>query len=75
MLRSITSLLIANVSNAQPETARHYGLMKSGPQAFSITDLAHNKIEPRDGVRNYRTRNFLRDAMAIGDGGGSVYAA
>ncbi|HEN47000.1 MAG TPA: EVE domain-containing protein [Mizugakiibacter sp.] len=46
----------------------HYWLMKSEPQAFSITDLARNKIEPWDGVRNYQARNFLRDVMAIGDG-------
>lgn len=46
----------------------HYWLMKSEPQAFSIDDLARNKIEPWDGVRNYQARNFMRDAMSIGDG-------
>ncbi len=45
-----------------------YWLMKSEPHAFSIDDLARNKIEPWDGVRNYQARNFMRDGMSIGDG-------
>ena len=46
-----------------------YWLMKSEPEAFSIDDLAKRpkKREPWDGVRNYQARNFMRDAMKIGD--------
>ena len=46
----------------------HYWLMKSEPQTFSIEDLARNGVEPWDGVRNYQARNFMRDAMRVGDG-------
>ncbi len=46
----------------------HYWLIKSEPQAFSIDDLAGNKIEPWDGVRNYQARNFMRNGMSLGDG-------
>jgi predicted RNA-binding protein with PUA-like domain len=44
-------------------------LMKSEPDAFSITDLENrpDRIEPWNGVRNYQARNFMRDAMEIGD--------
>lgn len=45
-----------------------YWLMKSEPEAFSIDDLARRKREPWDGVRNYQARNFMRDAMKVGDG-------
>ena len=46
---------------------RHYWLMKSEPDVFSIHDLAARKREPWDGVRNYQARNFMRDDMAVGD--------
>ena len=46
----------------------HYWLMKSEPQTFSIDDLARKGVEPWDGVRNYQARNFMRDAMRVGDG-------
>jgi predicted RNA-binding protein with PUA-like domain len=44
-------------------------LMKSEPDEVSIDDLA---LAPRQtvawtGVRNYQARNFMRDAMQIGD--------
>jgi predicted RNA-binding protein with PUA-like domain len=47
-----------------------YWLMKSEPDEMSIDDLAR---APRQrtawfGVRNYQARNFMRDAMHIGDG-------
>ncbi len=44
-------------------------LMKSEPETFSIDDLAKKskQIEPWDGVRNYQARNWLRDAMKVGD--------
>ena len=47
-----------------------YWLMTSEPGACSIDDLA---AAPREtvawiGVRNYQSRNFMRDDMRIGDG-------
>lgn len=47
---------------------RHYWLMKSEPQVFSIEDLAQASGQTTcwDGVRNYQARNFMR-AMAVGD--------
>jgi len=45
-----------------------YWLMKSEPDVFSIDDLQRVGTEPWDGVRNYQARNFMRDAMRIGDG-------
>ena len=43
-------------------------LMKSEPEEFSIDDLASRGREPWTGVRNYQARNFMRDAMRVGDG-------
>ncbi len=47
-----------------------YWLMKSEPDEASIDDaLAAGKQGlPWTGVRNYQARNFMRDAMRIGDG-------
>lgn len=47
-----------------------YWLMKSEPEEASIDHLA---AAPRQtlawtGVRNYQARNFMRDAMQVGDG-------
>ena len=46
-----------------------YWLMKSEPDEVSIDDLATapGQIVPWFGVRNYQARNFMRDAMQIGD--------
>jgi len=44
-----------------------YWLMKSEPDAYSIDDLARDKTEPWDGIRNYQARNMMRDDMKIGD--------
>ena len=46
-----------------------YWLMKSEPDEFGIDDLAE---APRQttawfGVRNYQARNFMREAMRLGD--------
>lgn len=43
--------------------------MKSEPDAFSWDDLVAcgDEGEPWDGVRNYQARNFMRDAMKLGD--------
>ncbi|HVL77431.1 MAG TPA: EVE domain-containing protein [Noviherbaspirillum sp.] len=47
-----------------------YWLMKSEPDEVSIDDAldAPNRIVPWTGVRNYQARNFMRDAMQVGDG-------
>ncbi len=42
-------------------------LMKSEPDEFSIDDLERRGTEPWSGVRNYQARNFMRDAMQLGD--------
>lgn len=46
-----------------------YWLMKSEPGELSIDGLAKlpKKTSPWTGVRNYTARNFMRDAMAVGD--------
>ncbi|MBE9608229.1 EVE domain-containing protein [Chitinilyticum piscinae] len=45
-----------------------YWLMKSEPDDVSIDDLAHRGEVGWYGVRNYQARNFMRDAMQLGDG-------
>jgi predicted RNA-binding protein with PUA-like domain len=44
-------------------------LMKSEPEVFSFEDLkaAPDQATPWEGVRNFQARNFMRDAMRIGD--------
>lgn len=46
-----------------------FWLMKSEPDEMSIDDLAKlpRKKAPWTGVRNYTARNFMRDAMKVGD--------
>lgn len=46
-----------------------YWLMKSEPSEFSIDDLAAapGQAVAWFGVRNYQARNFMRDAMDLGD--------
>ena len=46
----------------------NYWLMKSEPEEASILDLQRAGTLPWTGVRNYQARNFMRDAMRIGDG-------
>ena len=47
-----------------------YWLMKSEPNECSIDDAlaAQQATVPWVGVRNYQARNFMRDAMQVGDG-------
>jgi predicted RNA-binding protein with PUA-like domain len=47
-----------------------YWLMKSEPDECSIGDAlaAPGRLTPWTGVRNYQARNFMRDAMRVGDG-------
>ncbi len=44
--------------------------MKSEPSECSVDDAlaAENATVPWAGVRNYQARNFMRDAMQVGDG-------
>jgi predicted RNA-binding protein with PUA-like domain len=47
-----------------------YWLMKSEPGEVSVDDAlaAPAATVPWTGVRNYQARNFMRDAMRVGDG-------
>ena len=47
----------------------NYWLLKTEPGCFSIEDLQNSPRQTSmwDGVRNYQARNFIRDAMQIGD--------
>lgn len=44
-------------------------LMKSEPTEFSVDDFAAQpgRTIPWSGVRNYQSRNFMRDQMRVGD--------
>ena len=44
-------------------------LFKSEPSAYSIDDLARERVTAWTGVRNYQARNFMRDVMRPGDRG------
>ena len=48
----------------------NYWLMKSEPSEVSVDDAlaAPRSTVPWTGVRNYQARNFMRDAMRVGDG-------
>ena len=52
------------------ETDMQYWLMKSEPDEVSIDDAlaAPDRTVAWIGVRNYQARNFMRDAMQVGDG-------
>jgi len=47
-----------------------FWLMKSEPDECSIDNLARapRQTVPWTGVRNHQARNFMRDAMRVGDG-------
>ena len=48
----------------------NFWLMKSEPDECSVDDAlaAPQATVPWTGVRNYQARNFMRDAMRVGDG-------
>jgi len=50
--------------------ARSFWLMKSEPDECSVDDALAmpRQTVPWSGVRNYQARNFMRDAMRVGDG-------
>src|SRR5437879_4257101 len=47
-----------------------YWLFKSEPGCYAFADLeaAPDRTTGWDGVRNFQARNFLRDAVRVGDG-------
>ncbi|MBI3044405.1 MAG: EVE domain-containing protein [Betaproteobacteria bacterium] len=45
----------------------NYWLFKSEPSAYSVDDLARDRVTAWTGVRNYQARNLMRDAMRAGD--------
>jgi predicted RNA-binding protein with PUA-like domain len=49
--------------------ARQAWLVKTEPDVFGFEDLWRraDRSTPWDGVRNYQARNYLRDAMRVGD--------
>ena len=51
-------------------TAMSFWLMKSEPTEVSVDDVLAepDQTAPWFGIRNYQARNFMRDAMRIGDG-------
>lgn len=58
--------LLARPLSAAPSGARCW-LIKSEPDVFSIDALARVPQEPWNGVRNYQSRNHMRDHMQVGD--------
>ena len=54
----------------QANTPKRFWLMKSEPEECSIDDAlkAPAATVAWTGVRNYQARNFMRDAMQVGDG-------
>lgn len=48
-------------------TNMKYWLLKTEPGCYSIADLKRDKATFWDGIRNYQARNFMRDAMSVGD--------
>lgn len=44
-----------------------YWLMKSEPEAYSISRLQREKKTLWEGVRNYQARNYMTQAMKVGD--------
>lgn len=47
----------------------NYWLFKSEPSTYGIDHLAKDRNTAWTGVRNYQARNFMRDAMRVGDRG------
>ena len=47
----------------------NYWLFKSEPSTYGIDHLARDRVTAWSGVRNYQARNFMRDAMKVGDRG------
>jgi predicted RNA-binding protein with PUA-like domain len=54
---------------AERVDARQAWLVKTEPDVFGFEDLwrRSDRTTPWDGIRNYQARNYLRDAMRVGD--------
>ncbi len=59
---------IPHGKTGNPRGTMAYWLVKSEPDAYSIDDLARDRTEHWDGIRNYQARNMMRDDMRIGEG-------
>ncbi|MDB5237871.1 MAG: hypothetical protein JWM46_141 [Candidatus Kaiserbacteria bacterium] len=46
---------------------KNYWLLKSEEAGYSIDDLKRDKKTAWTGIRNYQSRNFMRDSMQVGD--------
>lgn len=53
--------------NSKESTERQYWLLKSEGNCYSIDDLKKDKKTGWSGIRNYLSRNFMRDHMKVGD--------
>jgi predicted RNA-binding protein with PUA-like domain len=58
----------SSLAISAPSSVVQYWLMKSEPDEASIDHLEAAGTLPWTGVRNYQARNFMRDAMRVGDG-------
>src|SRR5512139_1045046 len=47
--------------------AKRHWLMKCEPAAYTIDDLARDRVTSWEGVRNFQARNMMRDDMEVGD--------
>jgi predicted RNA-binding protein with PUA-like domain len=59
-----------NTAKKKSDTPKPYAwLMKSEPDVYGFADLLAEPEQTTlwDGVRNYQARNFMRDAMQVGD--------
>jgi predicted RNA-binding protein with PUA-like domain len=45
----------------------NYWLVKSEGECYSIDDLRRDKRTAWEGIRNFQARNFMKDAMKVGD--------
>jgi len=66
----VTAPTPSHPSHAAAGRPAQFWLMKSEPDECSIDDAlaAPKATVPWTGVRNYQARNFMRDAMQVGDG-------
>jgi len=47
--------------------SKQYWLVKSEGDCYTIDDLKKDKKTSWTGIRNYQSRNFMRDSMSLGD--------
>ncbi len=49
------------------KNSKKYWLVKSESDCYSISDLKRDKKTAWTGIRNYQSRNFMRDLMSVRD--------